>query len=91
MTEIPTFEVTHHRPDDADLDRRIQGLMVAGHYYELDLLIDGINGGHYRLWTRVPFGSQWAWVVVANRGRRQYLKTEPDWVEPNNLLALPRC
>ncbi len=30
-------------------------------------------------------------VIVAVRQGRKYLKTVADGVEPNNLLALPRC
>lgn len=38
-----------------------------------------------------PVNSILVWVEVATRNGRQYLKTEADGVEPNNLLALPRC
>jgi hypothetical protein len=32
-----------------------------------------------------------AWVIVAERKSRKYLKTTADDDEPNNLLALPEC
>lgn len=31
------------------------------------------------------------WVVVASRNGRNYLKTQNDGDEPNNLLSLPQC
>ena len=31
------------------------------------------------------------WVVIAVHNGRKYLRTEPDGIQPNNLLALPEC
>jgi hypothetical protein len=89
-----SFQVTCHRPDGADADQRIDGLggpSGGGWYRDIDLLIRGIEAGTFKLWTTTPQG-QSVWVVVAQRPNgRKYLKTEADGVEPNNLLALPRC
>ncbi len=30
-------------------------------------------------------------VIIASRNGREYIKTENDWDEPNNLLSLPEC
>lgn len=35
-------------------------------------------------WDRVK-------VIVSSRNGREYIKTENDWDEPNNLLSLPQC
>lgn len=35
--------------------------------------------------------SVWIIVAVHPKSGREYLKTEPDGVIPNNLLALPAC
>lgn len=88
-----THQVTCHKPDNSDPDRRLQGLGGpdgGGWYRDIDTLIYGIEIGTFRLWTVAPNG-QSVWVVVAERNRRKYLKTEADGVEPNNLLALPHC
>ena len=92
MAELPNYQVTAHRPDNADADRRLQGLGGSGWYNDIDSLIAGIESKIFRLWTTTPDGkSVWVKVEVRPRTGRKYLKTEADGVEPNNLLALPRC
>lgn len=91
---IDTFQVTCHKPDNADKDRRLQGLGGpggGGWYHPIDVLIRNLDAGNFRLWTTTTRGES-VWVVVKQRPNgRKYLKTEPDGVEPNNLLALPHC
>ena len=90
----PAYQVTCHTPDDSDPDRRIEGLGGPGAgqpwWHPIDYLIEGIEAGAYDLWTVAPTGES-VWVMVAVLNGRQYLKTEADGVEPNNLLALQRC
>jgi Protein of unknown function (DUF3892) len=86
------YQVTYHKPDNADADRRIQGLGGpggGGWYRDIDTLISLIEGGD-KFWTTTPAG-QSVWIIVKEHPRsgRKYLKTEPDGVIPNNLLALP--
>lgn len=90
-----TFQVTCHKPDNSDPDRRLQGLggpnSDGGWYRDIDYLIAGIEAGAYKLWTVDSRGNS-VWVTVAQRHTgRKYLKTLADGIEPNNLLALPRC
>lgn len=87
-----TFQVTHHRPDNWDADRRLQGLGgVGGWYRDIDTLIRAIEAKTLSLWTTTTAG-QSVWVVVAQRANgRKYLKTQADGIEPNNLLKLPVC
>lgn len=92
---VPNYRVTHHRPDDADPDRRLEGLggpngSGANWYHDIDYLIAGIEQRLYDLWTVDQQGNS-VWVEVKERNERKYLKTQSDGVEPNNLLALPRC
>lgn len=86
--------VTCHKPDNADADRRIQGLggpSGGGWYRDIDTIIAWIETGTYRFYTSTRDGKI-AWIVVAKRSNgRKYLKTEADGLEPNNLLALPHC
>ncbi len=88
------FQVTSHKPDNRDADRRLQGLggpSGGGWYRDIDTLIAGIEKKSFNLWTVAPTG-QSVWVVVAKRSNgRKYLKTQADRIEPNNLLALPHC
>jgi hypothetical protein len=39
----------------------------------------------------VNVGGQAVDVIVAQHSGRDYLKTKPDGLHPNNLLALPEC
>lgn len=92
-TVIPQYQVTCHTPDDQDPDRRIEGLggpAVGGWWHDIDYLIQGIDSHSYSLWTVDQKGNS-VWVVVAERNRRKYLKTQSDGIEPNNLLALRHC
>lgn len=91
-------EVTCIVPDGADPDQRIDqiggrmGAEGTGGPWALliDAAIAGIESGKWSFWTRG--GGVVAKVIVAQRPNgRRYLKTEADGLEPNNLLALPRC
>lgn len=89
------FQVTCHKPDNADTDRRIQGLGGpgdgSGWYRTIDVLISLIEGGD-KFWTTTPKNeSVWIVVEVHPKSGRKYLKTTADGVIPNNLLALPEC
>ena len=94
-----THQVTCIIPDGSDPDRRIDSIGgTTGNDKDggpwtlpLDRAIAGIENGTWRFWTTDGDGNS-VWVVVAKRANgRKYLKTEADGVEPNNLLALPRC
>ncbi|PZQ80515.1 MAG: DUF3892 domain-containing protein [Ancylobacter novellus] len=84
------FRVTCHKPDNIDRDRRLEGLGGSGWYRDIDTLISLIEGGENKFWTVDTAGNS-VWIEVKERNRRKYLKTTSDGVEPNNLLALPRC
>lgn len=91
---VPEYRVTHHRPDDSDLDRRIEGLAgpsgANGNFWyeDIDTLIQGIENSIYRLWTVDTAGNS-VWIVVDENRNRKFLRTQSDGVIPNNLLALP--
>jgi uncharacterized protein DUF3892 len=51
--------------------------------------IAGIHQGKWQFHTSVNGRS--VWVVVAVHNGREYLKTQADGYEPNNLLSLPEC
>lgn len=90
-------EVTCIVPDGADPDQRIDKIGgrsggVGGGAWSLliDEAIAGIESNRWSFWTQG--GGRVAQVIVAQRpSGRKYLKTEADGIEPNNLLALPRC
>lgn len=90
-----TFQVTCHKPDDSDADRRLEGLGGpggGGWYRDIDTLIDLIENHDEKFWTTTPQGES-VWIIVQKHPKsgRKYLKTTADGVIPNNLLALPRC
>lgn len=39
----------------------------------------------------VHAGGKSVWVQIANHGGHEYIKTEADGEQPNNLLSLPEC
>lgn len=86
-------QVTCITPDGSDADQRIDaigGTAGGGWKLLIDAAIAKIEDGTYQFWTYG--GGKETNVIVAKRGNgRKYLKTEADGVEPNNLLALPRC
>jgi hypothetical protein len=52
--------------------------------------IAGIKQGKYKFWVSVAGKS--VWVVIARSAYgNEYLKTEADGEQPNNLLSLPEC
>lgn len=87
-----TYQVTCHKPDNSDKDRRMQGVGGPGGegwYRTVDQIIALIDNGN-KFWTVDSAGNS-VWIMTASRNGRQYIKTESDGKEPNNLLALPEC
>lgn len=89
-------QVTCIIPDSDDADRRIDSIGGASGSesngpwcIKLDVAIQGIKDGKWAFWTMA--GPSRADVIIAKRNGREYLKTTVDYVEPDNLLALPRC
>jgi hypothetical protein len=52
--------------------------------------IQGIEAGKWRFYVNVKGNRVWV-VIAVSRFESQYLKTENDGDEPNNLLNLPEC
>ena len=52
--------------------------------------IDGIKSGKWRFWVASEPKSVWVEVATSRFGN-EYLKTQADGEEPNNLLSLPEC
>lgn len=89
---MATYYATCHTPDNNDADRRIQGLggPIMGRL-SVDAILLMIDQGHL-FYTQPPFGvGQLIISAIHPRTRRRYIKTISDGVEPNNILALPRC
>jgi hypothetical protein len=56
----------------------------------LDEAIAGIKQNKWRFWTMG--GGKSVWVIIARTPwGNEYLKTENDGEQPNNLLSLPEC
>jgi Protein of unknown function (DUF3892) len=56
----------------------------------LDDAIAGIKNDRWRFWTIANGKSVWV-VIAKSAAGNEYLKTEADGDQPNNLLALPEC
>jgi hypothetical protein len=71
---------------------QIGGVNPDGSNWRLALAeaIQGIKTGKWRFFVERPLGDR-VIVIVASRNGREYLKTEADGDEPNNLLSLPMC
>ena len=80
-----------NRDDPHNRIQNVGGTNADGSRWKLseDQAIQDVNAGKYRFWT--AGGGKSVWVIVANLNGNFYLKTEPDGVQPNNLLALPEC
>jgi hypothetical protein len=85
------YRITHSRKDGSDLDRRLDGFLIDGRYYDIDQVIDWIWNGIHRFWVSVYGRSVWVEVQQHAHSGRKFLTTEGDGFPPNNLLALPDC
>jgi hypothetical protein len=55
-----------------------------------DNAIAGMKDGKWRFWAVGKTKSVWI-VTAKSASGREYLKAEPDWVQPATLLSLPEC
>ena len=56
----------------------------------LDAAITGIKERKWRFWVSAAGKSVWV-VIARSASCHEYLKTEADGEQPNNLLSLPEC
>lgn len=85
------YRITHSRKDGSDADRRLDGFLIEGNYYNIDQVIEWIWNGIHRFWVSVKDRSVWVEVRQHAHSGRKFLTTEGDGFPPNNLLALPDC
>ena len=85
---MPDYRITAICPDDADVDRRIDGLMIEGTVWPIDKVIHWIRSGTHSFWVQVA--ERRVRVIVARHllSGIHFLTTEGDGFPPNNLLAL---
>lgn len=77
------------RGDHYNPHERIQTIGGTGWKHLEDDAIGRIDRGSDDY--SVSRGGRTVRVIVATHEGRRYLKTEPDGVSPDNLLALPEC
>ena len=53
--------------------------------------IQGLKEGKWSFFVERPGGHRVAVVIARSAAGHEYLKTEPDGEQSNNLLALPEC
>jgi len=81
-----------NRMDAHERIHSVGGINPDGTRWKLaeDDAIAGIKVGKWRFWTSA--GGKSVWVIVAHTSSgHEYLKTEADGFQPNNLLSLPEC
>jgi Protein of unknown function (DUF3892) len=72
--------------------RGFGGINVDGArwWLRLDDAIEGIKSDKWKFYVSV--GNKSVWVIISKSAAgREYLKTEADGEQPNNLLRLPEC
>jgi hypothetical protein len=81
-----------NRSDAHERIRNIGGVNGDGSRWKLSEsdAIQRIKAGEYAFYVERPPGRR-VNVVIATRHGREYLKTEADGEQPDNLLALPEC
>ena len=87
---MSAYQITHSRKDGFDADRRLDGFLINGQYYEIDTVISWIRSGSYTFYVMV-LGRMVTVVARQHANGRWYLTTLADSFPPNNLLALPDC
>ena len=75
-------------PRDDPYDR-IDNVGGSGWVLPEDEVIAQIESGQESYYVSVDGAS--VDVIVATHEGNKYLKTEPDGLQPNNLLSLPEC
>lgn len=91
-----THQVHCHKPDNADVDRRIQGIGGVNPdgtrwYLTIDQAIADITSKKYAFYVEVQRRRVEVVVKRHPTTQRLYLTTEGDGFPPNNLLSLPVC
>ncbi len=72
--------------------KNVGGINAGGGNWKLTLeaAIADIKGDKWKFWT-VAAGKS-VWVIIAKSAQgNEYLRTENDGDQPNNLLSLPEC
>ena len=87
---MASYQVTCHTPDNADLDRRLQGLGGPNWWDTIDNIIRFIESRQHDFWVMVR-GQRVEVIVRQHTNGRKYLTTTADGFPPNNLLNLPNC
>jgi hypothetical protein len=72
---------------------RIGGVNADGTRWALPLdeAIAGIKQGKWQFYVERPAGHRVNVIIARSNYGNEYLKTETDGEQPDNLLALPEC
>lgn len=85
-----------HKSNRASAHERIThvgGTNQDGSHWKLpqEQAIQGMKEGKWSFFVERPDGHRVSVTIARSAARHEYLKTEPDGEQPNNLLALPEC
>ena len=59
--------------------------------YSQEQAVQGIKNGVLSFYVERPVGHRVAVIIGRSAAGHEYIKTESDGEQPNNLLALPEC
>ena len=60
-------------------------------WLQLDQAIAGIKRGEWQFYVERPPGHRVNVIIARSQYGNEYLKTETDGEQPDNLLSLPEC
>jgi hypothetical protein len=81
------------RMDPHERIRYVGGVNGDGSRWKLseDQAIAGIRADRWQFFVERPSGHRVKVIIAKSASGREYLKTESDGEQPNNLLALSEC
>jgi Protein of unknown function (DUF3892) len=79
-----------NKSDRFNSHERIRNVGGQGWKMTEQQAITAIENGTYQFYVHAAGVSVWV-VIATSQWGHKYLKTQPDGIQPDNLLSLPEC